>query len=327
MMSPNTKVIKEQQDRVRKLLLEHNVKLYAHIYQRPEIQEVADVLGDSLRLAMQAAEEHDADFILYAAVTFMAETAAIVNPDKRILVSTKQASCPMANMAPGNVVREYKEKYPGLPVVLYVNTVAEAKAEADIVCTSSNAVQIVKAIAEEFHVKRVLFGPDKNLGRWVQEKTGIETIIIPPTGHCYVHQQFTAEEVHLLKEIYPDGYVMAHPECPKDVADISDYVGSTGQMFTQAKNDSVHKVFLVATEIGEIAHMTREMPDKHFVPVMDIAVCRNMKTVTLAHILNVLEHLDHWQDFVIQVPPDIAAKAKHAIDRMITISKQLGFKT
>ncbi len=325
-MSPIPKQVMEQQNRIRKLLREHNVKLFSHVYQRPEIQEVADVLGDSLRLAMRVADEHDADFILYAAVTFMAETASIVNPDKRILVPTKQASCPMANMAPGKVVREFKAKYPGLPVVLYVNTVAEAKAEADIVCTSSNAVPIVKAIAEEFGVKRVLFGPDKNLGRWVQEKTGIETIIIPAEGHCYVHQQFTGEEIHLLKDIYPDGYVMAHPECPKDVADLADYVGSTGQMFTHAKNDTVHKAFLVATEIGEIAHMQREMPDKHFVPVMDIAVCRNMKTVTLANLLNVLEHLDHWQDFVVQVPPDVAAKAKHAIDRMITISKQLGFQ-
>ncbi len=324
-MSCHPQHAKEKQDRIRELLREHNVKLYSHVYQCPEIQEVADVLGDSLRLAMRVAEERDADFILYAAVTFMAETASIVNPEKHILVPTRQASCPMANMAPGKVVREFKEKYPGLPVVLYVNTVAEAKAEADIVCTSSNAVQIVKAIAEEFGVKRVLFGPDKNLGRWVQEKTGIETIIIPPHGHCYVHQQFTGEEIHLLKEIYPDGYVMAHPECPKDVADLADYVGSTGQMFTHAKTDTSHQVFLVATEIGEIAHMKREMPDKHFVPVMDIAVCRNMKMVTLANLLNVLEHMDHWHDFVVQVPPDIAARAKTAIDRMIAISNRLGF--
>ncbi len=325
-MSYNNGHVKEQQERIRNLLRERNVKLYSHTYQRPEIQEIADVLGDSLRLAMRAAEEREADFILYAAVTFMAETASIVNQDKRILVPTRDAPCPMANMAPARVVREFKTKYPGLPVVLYVNTVAEAKAEADIVCTSSNAVPIVEAIAKEFGVKRVLFGPDKNLGRWVQEKTGIETIIIPAQGHCYVHQQFTGEEVQLLKEIYPDGYVMAHPECPKDVTDVADYVGSTGQMFAQAKNDTTHKIFLVATEIGEIAHMIREMPDKHFVPVMDIAVCRNMKAVTLANLLNVLEHLDRWQDFAVQVPPDIAVKAKRAIDRMITISKQLGFQ-
>jgi quinolinate synthase len=318
--------VKEQQDHIRELLQENNVKLYSHTYQRPEIQEIADVLGDSLRLAMRAAEERDANFILYAAVTFMAETASIVNQDKKILVPTREAPCPMANMAPARLIREFKAKYPGLPVVLYVNTVAEAKAEADVVCTSSNAVPIVQEIAHEFGVQRVLFGPDKNLGRWVQEKTGIETIIIPAHGHCYVHQQFTGEEVQLLKEIHPNGYVMAHPECPKDVVDIADFVGSTGQMFSHAKNDTTHNVFLVATEIGEIAHMKREMPDKHFVPVMDIAVCRNMRTVTLANLLNVLEHLDHWQDFAVQVPPAIAVKAKKAIDRMIAISKRLGFQ-
>ncbi|OLS13795.1 MAG: Quinolinate synthase A [Promethearchaeota archaeon CR_4] len=318
--------MKEQQDRIRHLLRENNVKLYSHTYQRPEIQEIADVLGDSLRLAMRVAEERETEFILFAAVTFMAETASIVNQNKKILVPTRESPCPMANMAPGSLVREFKAKYPGLPVVLYVNTVAEAKAEADIVCTSSNAIPIVQEIAREFGVQRVLFGPDKNLGRWVQEKTGIETIIIPPHGHCYVHQQFTGEEVHLLKEIYPNGYVMAHPECPKDVVDLADYVGSTGQMFSHAKNDTTHNIFLVATEIGEIAHMKREMPSKHFVPVMDIAVCRNMKNVTLANLLNVLEHLDHWQKFAVQVPPDIAVKAKKAIDRMIAISKQLGFQ-
>ncbi|HMF34659.1 MAG TPA: quinolinate synthase NadA [Candidatus Lokiarchaeia archaeon] len=324
-MSHNLQRVKAQQSRIRELLSEYNVKLYSHTYQRPEIQEIADVLGDSLYLAMRAAEDQDADFMLYAAVTFMAETAAVVNPEKHILIPTREARCPMAAMAPAQIIRDYKAQYPGLPVVLYVNTLAEAKAEADIVCTSSNAIPIVQAIAEEWGVNRVLFGPDQNLGRWVQQQTGIETIIIPAKGHCYVHQQFTGEEVDLLKEIYPEGFVMAHPECPQDVVERADYVGSTGQMFKFAQNDSDHSIFLIATEVGELTHMSRAMPTKKFIPVLDQAVCRNMKHVTLENLLGVLENMDHWEDYAVQVNPDVAVKAKRAIDRMIEISKKLGF--
>lgn len=323
--SSNQLTVNEKQARISELLVNFNAKLYAHTYQRPEIQVIADVLGDSLNLAMQAAEERDANFILYAAVTFMAETAAIVNPNKRILLPTREAKCPMAAMAPGRVIRQYKAQYPDLPVVLYVNTLAEAKAEADIVCTSSNAIPIVQALAAEWGVSQVLFGPDRNLGRWVQEKTGIKTIIIPQAGHCYVHQQFTGEEIDLLKEIYPQGFIMAHPECPEDVIERADYVGSTGQMFHFAQNDTQHEIFLVATETGEISHMAREMPTKEFIPVLDHAICRTMKAVTLDNLLTVLEDIDHWEKYVIQVEPSIAVKAKQAIDRMITISKKLGF--
>ncbi|MHA1237760.1 MAG: quinolinate synthase NadA [Candidatus Odinarchaeia archaeon] len=303
---------KELQEKILSLKEEKNAVLLVHNYQRINIQEIADFIGDSLELAVRASKLKDKSLIVFCGVDFMAETAAILNPDKKILIPDKNARCPMAAMLPASLVVKYKKEHPNAQVVLYVNTLAEAKAEADVLCTSANADEIVaKMDADE-----ILFGPDCNLAWYVQQRVPDKKIIpIPETGYCYVHKQFSSE-VLLLKEEHPDAILMVHPECDPELQKRADFVGSTGKMYRFAK-ESPHKKFIVGTEVGLVERMRREILGKEFIPAKSDAICKQMKLHILEKVYNVLKN----ESNVVRVPDEIAAKAKNAIKKMMEFLK------
>ena len=243
--------VRELQARIRELAERKGAVILAHNYQRTEVQEVADFVGESLSLARKALET-DAELIIFCGVDFMAETAAVLNPDKRVVLPEPASTCPMAAQLPASLVREAKRRYPGVPVVLYVNTLAEAKAEADVICTSGNAVEVVRSLEAD----TVLFGPDRNLCWHVQRHVPDKKLIpIPEAGYCYVHKLFTPEDVLRLKEErYPDAELLVHPECDPELQLAADFVGSTGQMYRHAR-ESALSTFLVATEVGLVERM------------------------------------------------------------------------
>lgn len=299
------------QKEILKLKKTENAVLLVHNYQTIDIQEIADYIGDSYELAVKASQIKDVDYIVFCGVDFMAETAAILNPDKTVLIPDKNAKCPMAAMLPASLIREARLKHPHAEVMVYVNTWAETKAEADVTCTSSNALKIAKKLDSE----TILFGPDKNLALYVQDRLTDKKIIpIPDYGHCYVHSQFTYEPVKMKIE-YPDAILMAHPECSPEVLKRADFIGSTSQMYTYAKT-SPYKKFIVTTEIGLIQRMQREIPDKIFIMAKPDAVCTQMKMHTLEKIKEMLVN----KDKIIKVDSEIADKARKAILRMVDLT-------
>ncbi len=302
---PGAEAPRDVGERIRRLKKELNAVILAHNYQLPEVQEVADYVGDSLELTLRAAET-DAKYLVFAGVDFMAEQAAVLNPDKVVLHPDPGARCPMAAMLPRSLLLEYKRRYPGVPVVLYVNTLAEAKAEADYICTSANAVEVVRRVPSD----RVVFGPDANLARYVELKTGKEVIAVPPTGHCYVHLSISPEDVEKLREAYPDAEVLAHPECVPEVWAGADLVGSTSSMVRRAGASSA-KRFIVATEVGLLHRLRVENPAKEFVPAYQNAVCVFMKRITLEKVYESLRDLKH----PVRVPPEIASRVAEALRR------------
>jgi len=293
-----------------KLKDEHNAIILAHNYQREEIQLLADYIGDSLDLARYSAKV-DASLILFCGVDFMAETAAILNPKKTVLIPDPEARCPMAAQLPAQLVREAKREHPGAAVVLYVNTLAEARAEADVTCTSANAPLIVNALDEE----DILFGPDRNLAWFVQQRSDKKIIPLPDHGYCYVHRMFSPADIMLLKERYPDAEVLVHPECDPEVQNLASHICSTSQMLLRAKA-SPAKRFIIVTEIGLVDRLRREFPDKEFIPALETAVCKQMKKHTLEKLYLALRDKKH----VVRVPPNIATKVRAATERMLEIS-------
>jgi quinolinate synthase len=242
----------------------------------------------------------------------MAETAAILNPDKRIVIPDKFAECPMAHMLTADEVRTYKKRYPDAAVVLYVNTLAEAKAEADILCTSANAVKIVESLKEE----RILFGPDMNLAWFVSHQLKDKEIIpAPEGGHCYVHKMFNLGDLYFLRETYPDADILVHPECDPEVQKYADYVLSTGGMIKHVA-ESNKKTFIIGTEVDLVTRLKRENPDKTIIPALKDAICETMKLTNLYKVKNSLIN----QEFEVKVPKLIAENAKVAIDRMLKAS-------
>ncbi|WXG40319.1 MAG: quinolinate synthase NadA [Candidatus Freyarchaeum deiterrae] len=307
--------IKELQEEILKLKKRENIFLPAHNYQRPEIQEIADVLGDSLELARLAQKEIKADTIVFCGVDFMAETMSILNPDAEIYVPDTKARCPMAMMCPKNILLKAKAEHPDLPVVLYVNTLAEAKAEADVICTSANAAKVVKALG----VDKVLFGPDKNLAAYAEKKTGVKTIPVPEDGYCIVHVRFTPEMILELKNKYPNAVALVHPECEMEVQNVADIVGSTSYMFNYVK-ESKEKEFIIGTEIGLIERMKREIGgSKILIPASEKAICRNMKLNTLEKIRDVI--INKPKENVVKVPEKVAEKARDALEKMFQLTK------
>jgi quinolinate synthase len=285
-----------------------NAIIMAHNYQRPEIQEIADFLGDSLDLARKAAKT-DAQIIVFCGVKFMAETAKILSPEKTVLLPVKEATCPMADMITGEELRGLKEKHPSAKVVAYVNTNADVKAESDVCCTSANAVKVVQGIDAE----EIIFTPDKNLASYCQRFTNKK--IIPWDGYCYVHERITKEEVLQAKEKFPDALLMVHPECNPAVIDIADKVLSTGQMVEFAKK-SDKKRFLIGTEEGLIYRLKRENPEKEFYAAGSPKTCRNMKLTTLNDVyLALLE-----ERFAIELPEEIIKLAGNALEEMLKYS-------
>ncbi|KPV64242.1 MAG: Quinolinate synthase A [Candidatus Bathyarchaeota archaeon BA2] len=299
-------------DDILKLKKEKRALVLAHNYQRGEIQDIADYVGDSIELCRRAIEEKDARIIVFSAVDFMAESAAILNPDKKVFIPSSGARCPMARMLPAEEVRLWKKKYPKVPVVLYVNTLAEAKAECDICCTSANVVNVVDSLDAD----TVLFGPDENLAWNVQQKTGKKIIPIPEGGFCPTHVLFLKEDILLLKESHPDAVVAVHPECTPDVQSIADFVGSTSQICKYVGESSAKK-YIIGTEVGIIHRVKKENPGKEFIPAYDGAVCPNMKLNTLERVYLTLKE----ERNPITVPESVAKKARKALERMVSITQ------
>ena len=260
-------------EEINKLKKEKNAIILVHNYQRPEIQDIADFLGDSLGLAKQAAETK-AGIIVFCGVRFMAETAKILSPGKMVLLPRKEAGCPMADMITAEDLRRLKKNYPDAKVVSYVNTNADVKAESDICCTSANAIKVVKNISAE----RIIFTPDKNLAAYCQRFTDKE--IIPWNGYCYVHERITKEEVLQAKEKLPNAPLLVHPECKPSVVNSADEVLSTGGMVNFVKKSNKKK-FLIGTEEGLIYRLKKENPEKEFYAAGTAKICRNQKLTTL----------------------------------------------
>jgi quinolinate synthase len=281
--------------------------ILAHNYQLPEIQDAADFTGDSLELSRKAASL-DADVIVFCGVHFMAETAAVLAPGKKVLLPEPAAGCPMADMITARELRMWKEKYPGRKVVCYVNTSAEVKAESDICCTSSNAVAVVNWLGED----EVLFVPDKNLAAYVARETG--KTLIAWDGYCYVHHKFRPEDIRSARARHPGAEVWVHPECPLDVIDLADKVLSTGKMVIEARTTKAREV-IIGTEKGILHRLGKENPAVRFHPARDSALCVHMKMTTLEKVLAALE----GRVPPVTVPPEIADRARGAIEAMIRI--------
>jgi quinolinate synthase len=288
------------------LKVERNAIILAHNYQTPEIFHcVSDVVGDSLALAREAAKV-DADVIVLAGVHFMAETAKILNPEKTVIIPDLEAGCSLAESITAADVRLLREKYPGVPVVTYVNTSAEVKAECDICCTSGNAVKVVESLG----VDRVIFLPDEYLARYVANQTNVE--IISWHGHCEVHERFTGKEIEEYRRNFDDVVVIAHPECPPDVLDAVDFVGSTSGMIDYVGNNRPGRVLMV-TECSMSDNVAAEYPDVEFVRPCNL--CPHMKRITLPKILESLRTLEPK----VEIDPDIAVRARVSVERMIEI--------
>ena len=304
--------VEQLKEDIRKLANERGAVILAHNYQIPEIQAIADYVGDSFGLCKRA-QQTDAKIILFCGVYFMAETAAILNPDKRVLIPDPTARCPMAAQLPASLIREAKARHPGVPVVLYVNTLAEAKAEATVTCTSSNICQVFASLDSD----TILFGPDANMSIYARHICKRNVIPIPKRGFCHVHVTFGFDpNVLRLREKYPGAEFLAHPECDWEIQQQADFVGSTEQMVRYAKNSSA-SIFIIATEVGLVERMRREIPSKTFIPALDWAICKAMKKHTLAKVKASIVENKH----VVTVPEPIAQRARQAIERMLEVTR------
>ena len=294
--------------KIETLKQQRNAVILAHNYQPGQIQDLADYVGDSLGLSVQAAQT-DADVIVFCGVRFMAETAAILSPGKTVLLPEKTAGCPMADMIDAQQLEEMKTEYPDALVVCYVNSTAEVKALSDYCCTSGNALELVESLSKD---RQILFIPDKNLGGFINERTGRQMILWP--GYCSTHVLIRPEDVQKARQQYPDAFMLAHPECNPEVRLLADELLSTGQMLKYAKNSEIKK-FLIATENGILHTLKKKNPDKEFYSVTEKAICPNMKKITLEKVLWALEDMQYR----ITVPEPISLKAKKSLDRMIEV--------
>ncbi|MDR1195198.1 MAG: quinolinate synthase NadA [Endomicrobium sp.] len=302
---------KEISERLNKLKEEKNAVILAHIYQLPEIQDIADFVGDSLDLSRKAAETK-ADIIVFCGVHFMAETASILSPQKKVLIPDVYAGCPMADMITAGQLKEFKKKYKNPVVVAYVNTSAAVKAECDICCTSSNAVNVLKSIDGETKDADIIFVPDRNLGSYVQKMSGRKMQIW--NGFCPTHNNMLPEMVLKAKNEHPEAEVLVHPECRPEVVELADFALSTGGMCKRVPQSS-KKEFIIGTESGILYKLKKENPDKNFYPVSSAAVCPNMKKITLAKVVDVLTNMKN----VVTVVEEIREKAYAPIKRMLEV--------
>ena len=302
---------------IARLKKEKNAVVLAHYYTRPEVQDIADFVGDSLALSQEAART-DADIIVFAGVHFMGETAKILCPEKKVLVPDLNAGCSLADSCPAEDYARFIAAHPGHTVVSYVNTSAAVKALTDIVCTSGNAVDIVRSLPPD---EKILFGPDRNLGEYIRKVTGRENMVIWD-GACHVHEEFSAERILQLKREHPNAKVLAHPECRKVVLLTADYVGSTAALLKFAREDAATE-FIVATESGILHRMTQENPEKTFIPPPPVDStcgcndCAFMKLVTLRKICLTLK----YERPEITVEESLRARAERSIRRMLELSR------
>jgi quinolinate synthase len=294
--------------KIQKLKDKRRAVIIAHNYQPGEIQDLADFCGDSLGLSVKAAET-DAEVIVFCGVRFMAETAAILSPQKTVLLPDKTAGCPMADMITAEQLRRLKQEHPDALVVCYVNSTAEVKAESDYCCTSANAVEVVDSLPKG---KRIIFVPDQHLGRFAAERTGRDLVLWP--GYCATHVVITEDDIKAARAKYPSAIVMAHPECTEPVKELADELLSTGQMLKFA-GKAAAKQFIIATEVGIIHTLKKQNPGAEFFPASERAICPNMKKITLDKIIGSLEDMQ----YKITVPEEIAIRAKRSLDRMIEV--------
>jgi len=295
-------------EKIKKLKQKHNAIILAHNYQRPEVQDLADITGDSLELSRRAATS-DAAVIVFCGVYFMAETAALLAPDKTILIPDKNAGCPMANMATAREVRDWKTAHPEAVIVAYVNSSAAVKAEVDICCTSANAVKVVESIPVE---KTILFLPDKSLGGWVARQTGRKLQLWP--GYCPTHHRIMAVDIAAQRATHPEALVLAHPECLAEVVDVADAVLSTSGMLRYARENKAQE-FIVATEIGLLHTLRQQNPVKSFYAATQLGDCPNMKLTTVEKVLWALEDME----YKVTIPAETAVRARQAVEKMIAI--------
>ncbi|MCL2337967.1 MAG: quinolinate synthase NadA [Firmicutes bacterium] len=295
-------------DDITKLKRERNAVILSHVYQRPEVQEVADFVGDSLELSRLAAGT-EAEVIVFCGVHFMAESAAILSPRKTVLLPAGNAGCPMADMVTAAALRAKKATVPDAVTVCYVNTSAAVKAECDIVCTSANAVKVVASLPED---KPVLFVPDQNLGAYVSSRTGRDMILWE--GYCNIHQHLTAAEVGAARAEHPDALLLVHPECAPEVVAMADYVASTTGMLRYAGENPARE-YIVATETGILHQFRKRYPDKQFYPAAQKLVCPDMKVTTLDKVLTALQTLEPR----VTVPEEIRERALQCLERMLAV--------
>jgi quinolinate synthase len=297
-----------------------NAVILAHFYQEPDIQDIADFVGDSLALSQEAAKTL-ADIILFAGVHFMAETAKILSPHKKVLIPDIKAGCSLADSAPAGEFKKFLEKYPDHTVISYVNTTAEIKALTDIICTSSNALQIVESLPKD---EKIIFAPDRNLGNYIKSLTKRENFVVWD-GACHVHEEFSLERIIKLKKENPDAKLIAHPECEKPILIISDHIGSTSSLLNFTKKDDGLK-YIVATESGILHQMQKASPDKVFIPAPPndstcaCNDCKFMKMITLKKVYNTIKY--ELPEIILD--EDLRIKAEKPILRMLEISAKLG---
>lgn len=299
----------ELKESIRSLLKERNAVLLAHNYMRDEVQEIADITGDSLALSQEAAKT-SADIIVFCGVHFMAESAAILSPDKTVLLPRLDAGCPMADMITAEELIKFKAALPGIPVVTYVNSSAEVKAESDICCTSANALKVVNSLPD----KEIIFTPDRNLGHYVSQFSDKKFHLWG--GYCPTHERLKPEAVNELKSRYPDALFICHPECNPLVTALADHACSTSAMYDFCRNSSA-KTFIIGTEAGILYRLKLENPDKEFILASQALFCPNMKLTSLDDIHEALKTLKP----VVRVEENTRLRAKNALDRMIAIPR------
>ncbi|MCD6266446.1 MAG: quinolinate synthase NadA [Deltaproteobacteria bacterium] len=302
--------IKELQKEIRGLLKKKNAILLVHNYERPEIQDIADLTGDSLGLSIEASKTN-AEIIVFCGVHFMAETASIVCPDKTVLLPVISAGCPMADMITAQALIKKKKELPGIPVVSYVNSPASVKAESDICCTSANAIQVIKSLVND---NTILMTPDRNLAQYTQRYTNKK--IIYWEGFCPYHDALTPEQVKRVKNDYPEALFLAHPECRPEVIDLADEAKSTSGMLDYVRK-SQHMEFIIGTETGIIHTLKTQNPDKEFIPADEKMICTDMKKIHLTDIVNSLLYTSP----VIKVAEGIRVRAIKAIERMLAVPR------
>jgi len=296
------------EERLQELKRQRHAVILAHNYQRGEVQDVADFTGDSLGLSQQAAKT-DADVILFCGVHFMAETAAILCPDKTVLMPDEHAGCPMANMVTPRELADAKARHPDAVVVTYVNSTAAIKAMSDLCCTSANAVKVVDSVPRG---REVLFVPDRSLGDYVARQLGRDLILWP--GYCPTHHRILPRDVVQVKAEHPDALFVCHPECTAEVVALADHVASTSGMIRFCRESPATK-FIIGTEVGLLHRLSKENPRKTFLTVSPLADCPNMKLNTIEKMVWSLEDMA----YEVAVPPPIAAKARRAIERMLEL--------
>lgn len=300
------RIIMNYIEEIKRLKKEKNAVILTHCYQPIELDEISDFVGDSFFLSKKA-RETDADIIVFAGVHFMAQSAKLLNPDKKVLLPNINSGCFMADMIGVNELREFKANHPDVPAVCYINSTAEVKAECDICCTSSNAVDVVNSL----NSKEILFLPDTYLGKWI-EGVNKKVKVITYNGFCPTHLRIRVEDIELARKKYPDAKILAHPECHTEVSKLADFVGSTKEIMEYAKRTRI-KQFVIATEKGVYDRLKRDCPEKEFYMIRDDIICQNMKWNTLEDVYNALK----YEQYEIVVNPAVSERAFRCIDRMM----------